>query len=223
MPSSTPDETLATYYAQRAAEYEKIYFRDDPQRQKEQSEIQSQIREVLLGLEIFEVACGTGYWTQFASETADRIVATDINDEVLEIAKQKNYSCPVLFENADAYSLPFEPNSFTGGLANFWFSHVPKNRIDEFLTGFHKLLKPGSPVFICDNVFVEGIGGELIRKEGDEDTYKLRTLKNGTRQEILKNYFSRKELFEIFQNYDHSFSEKNIVIGKCFWAVKYTA
>ena len=100
MDSGNPGESLAHYYARRADEYEEIYFRDDPQRQKEQAMIRSRIKETFRGLNVLEVACGTGYWTQFVSETANRITATDVNKEVLEIAKLKRYTCPVLFENA---------------------------------------------------------------------------------------------------------------------------
>jgi ubiquinone/menaquinone biosynthesis C-methylase UbiE len=215
-------ETLATYYARRANEYEEIYYRHDLQRQKEQVDIQANMKDVLLGADVLEVACGTGYWTQFVSETANRITATDFNQEVLEIAKHKRYSCPISLEKADAYNLPFESKTFTAGLANFWFSHIPKNRIEYFLNGFHKVLKAGSNVFIADNMNVAGVGGDLIRKQGDDNTYKLRTLKDGTQQEVLKNYFTKEELFQIFKKYDPMLSEDNITIGKCFWYLKYT-
>jgi len=213
--------TLEDYYARRANEYEEIYHRDDPQRQKEQLEIQLSIKEAIKGADVLEVACGTGYWTQFASETAHSIVATDFNQEVLDIAKRKKCSCPVSLIKADAYNLPFEPGTFTGGLANFWFSHVPKNRIGDFLNGFHKTLKAGSYVFMADNMNVAGIGGDLLSKEGDENTYKLRTLKDGTQQEILKNYFTKEELLQIFQKYDPALTGNNISVGQCFWYIKY--
>jgi len=126
MDTHKQDATLEDYYACRADEYEDIYYRDDPRRQKEQLEIQTALKEALKGANVLELACGTGYWTQFLSETAAKITATDFNREVLEIAKRKNFSCPVSLEIADAYHLSFIPKTFSGGLVNFWLSHVPK-------------------------------------------------------------------------------------------------
>ena len=222
MITEDPNETLKKYYACRAGEYEDIYHRENPQRQMELSEIQSRIKVAFRGANVLEVACGTGYWTQFVSETAESIAATDFNEEVLEIARRKQYSCPVSIEKADAYHLPFPPKTFSGGIANFWFSHIPKNLIGHFLEVFHRTLKPGSIVFIADNMNVGGIGGTLITKPGDENTYKLRTLKDGTQHEVLKNYFTAKELLKIFKKYDPGLSENDIYIGECYWFVQYT-
>lgn len=215
-------DTLKQYYAARAQEYEEIYFRDDAQRQKEQLDIQECIKTLFSGKNVLEVACGTGYWTQFAAETARSITATDCNSEVLDIARQKNYACPVIFNLADAYHLPFAAQTFTGGMAGFWLSHVPKDRINNFLASFHKTLQKGACVFIADNMLVPGVGGELVTKNGDENTYKLRTLKDGTQQEILKNYFTREDLFRIFSRYDSSINPQDVFTGECFWYLHYT-
>ena len=108
--------------------------------------------------------------------------------------------------------------SYDAGLANFWFSHIPKAKIFEFLSTFHKKLKPGSVIFIADNVYVEGVGGELTRKKGSEDTFKIRKLEGGSTHTILKNYYTKKELEEIFSQVGINL---NIHIGKCFWWINY--
>ena len=212
---------MEDYYRRRAEEYEEIYHRDDPVRQEEQKKIANAVKETLRGRRVLEIACGTGYWTQFLSETAQSIVATDVVQEVLEIAKRKQYKCPVSFRIEDAYNLSFEANSFDGGLANFWFSHIPKDRIDSFLKDFHRVLRNGSRVFIADNVYIPGIGGELVIKEGDKNTYKLRKLKDGSKNLILKNYFSVEELVEIFSRHVKGFSRENVVYSNCFWYITY--
>jgi ubiquinone/menaquinone biosynthesis C-methylase UbiE len=209
------------YYRKRAAEYEDIYHRDDPARQEEQGRIATALQGTLKGRQVLEIACGTGYWTQSLSESAKAVTATDIVPDVLEIAKGKKYGCPVSFRLEDAYNLSFPDASFDGGLANFWLSHVPKEKMDSFLEGFHRVLRKGSAVFMADNVCVPGLGGELVRKPGDENTYKRRRLKDGSESLVLKNYFSEEELVEVFSRHVAGFGRENVSVGGCFWYVRY--
>jgi hypothetical protein len=83
------------------------------------------------------------------------------------------------------------------------------------------VLGEGSRVFIADNVYIQGIGGEIKKREGDPNTYKIRTLKDGGVFTIVKNYFSVKDLVEIFGRHVEEFSENNVRHGKCFWYVDY--
>ncbi|MFX1254819.1 MAG: class I SAM-dependent methyltransferase [Promethearchaeota archaeon] len=213
---------MEEYYKRRANEYEEIYYRADKSRREEIQKITITFQNLLKGRKILEIACGTGYWTQFLSETAQSIVATDLVPEVLEIAKRKQYKCPVSFLIEDAYDLSFEANSFDGGLANFWFSHIPKRDIDSFLEGFHRVLQCDSRVFIADNVFMPDIGGTLVTKKGDKDnTYKLRQLKDKSEYLVLKNYYTVDELLAIFQKHVPEFTQENIFYGTCFWYVMY--
>lgn len=211
---------LQDYYGARALEYEKVYHREDVDYQQELSLLITNLKALLKDRTVLEIACGTGYWTKVAAEVAKHIVGIDIRSEVIEIANEKNLSSDkVEFIIGDAYRLEMLEKSFDFGLANFWFSHIPKNKIDNFLEGFHKKLKQGSRVFMADNVFVKGRGGELIIKENSEDTYKLRELSDGSKHEILKNYYSYNELYDIFEPITE---DLNIFVGKSFWYVNYT-
>jgi ubiquinone/menaquinone biosynthesis C-methylase UbiE len=208
---------LSEYYSKRAREYERIYNRDDPVRQAEQNKIAMEIKGIFPKRKILEVACGTGYWTVVLSDVARRITAIDVSDDVLEIARAKRYRCPVDFQKLDAYKLPYERNAFDGGLANFWFSHIPKEKIDSFLDGFHLVLMDDAPVFMTDNVYNEGVGGELLKRPGDLNTYKIRILENDEKYEVLKNYYSKAQLQDIFGKYN----KVDVFYGTCFWFVKY--
>ena len=212
---------LVVYYRERAEEYDEIYEWRDPHRQREQLLIGEAIKEDLNGRRVLEVACGTGYWTRILSQAAQSIMATDLGEEVMELAKRKEYSCPVTFRREDAYSLSFSDDSFDGGFAFSWFSHIPRKDIDSFLEGFHRVLEGGSRVFIADNVYIPGVGGDLIKQAGNEDTYKKRNLKDGREFTILKNYYSADDLERIFEKHVSGFDQDNIFHGKCFWYVSY--
>lgn len=212
---------MEEYYRRRAKEYEQVYYRSDPLWQKELKQIRDTIKEKLKGRRVLEIACGPGYWAETLSEVAQTIVATDAVEEMLGVAKTKKYSCPTSFVQTDAYHLSFKNNSFDAGIANFWFSHIPKSKIHYFLEGLHSVLQDKSRVFMADNAYVPGIGGQFIIKEKDENTYKLRIAEDGSRDLVLKNYYQANELTKIFSQYAKSFNDENIVCNSFFWFVVY--
>ena len=213
---------LVDYYKQRAKEYEDVYYWTDPHRQEEQRLMGETIKSSLRGRDVVDFACGTGWWDRILSETAKSIAGLDINEDVLEIARSKEYGCPAKFQRGDAYDPPFTQPVFDGAIATFWLSHIPKARLHEWINTLHSVLKPGSRVFIAENTNIPGIGGPLVRKEGDENTYKLRTLKDGSQHTVMKNYYSACELVEIFGAHSHSFGPSNVYHGHCFYWVDYT-
>ncbi len=211
--------TLEGYYRKRVQEYEHIYHRPDPVRQAEQQELASAVKRAMAGRKVLEIACGTGYWTQSAADTAAKIIATDLSEETLDIARAKDLPQEIVtFKTADAFALTADDGPFDAGLSMFWISHVPRARLQEFLRGFHAVLAQGATVLIADNRLVEGIGGNFVQKIDDENTYKIRTLDNGTQHEILKNYFEETELRQIFV----AVQNLRIEMRQCFWWVEYT-
>ncbi|MFD3449981.1 class I SAM-dependent methyltransferase [Microbacteriaceae bacterium 4G12] len=210
---------MKVYYNERAHEYEKVYFREDPIRQKEQEEIRNKMELLFKSKKVLEVACGTGYWTQFIAKTAKHITAIDYSKEVLTVAQQKGIpALKATFYEGDVYQLNKIPGSFEGCIANFWYSHVPRSKTQEFLRKLHKKLGPGAIVFMADNVYMDSIGGTLLNKENDPNTYKVRTLEDGTKYEIIKNYYTKEELRDIFAPFSN---ELEIHMGKCFWWISY--
>ena len=189
---------LVDYYAKRANEYERIYQK--PERQKDLATLRRLFQQAFAGHRVLEIACGTGYWTQVVAETAKSITATDINEEVLQIARAKNYAGNVSFQRVDAFNLSFSNNSFTAGLAAAWWSHLRKAQIGDFLFQFHRLFSPGSIIVFMDNRFVPGSNTPISRTDAEGNTYQLRTLENGDEHEVLKNFPSEKEVRDIIAN-----------------------
>jgi ubiquinone/menaquinone biosynthesis C-methylase UbiE len=213
-------DALKRYYAGHADEYEKIYYRDHTMRQLELAELAVTVRGLFRGRRILEVACGTGYWTQIAADVAAGIVATDAANEMLVLARQKNLPPEkVELKIADAYSLGDIAGEFDAGMACFWFSHVPKSRREEFLQEFHAKLDRGAVVFMVDNMYARGYGGELIRHADAEDTFKRRTISDGSSHEILKNYFSAAELEALFSPLVSNFF---VHTARFYWWLTYT-
>ena len=209
------NKNIKTYYKKRAKVYDQsMYFRDEPNRNKEIVEITKIVKKIFKDKNIIEVACGTGYWTQITSEVAKKIKATDAVREMINIAETKKYSCPVDFEISDASKLSYKNKAFDAGLANFWFSHMLKADIPKFLKEFHRVLKSGSIVFLCDNVFHKD-PFETPFVEEEENGFRIRKL-DGKRYKVIKNYYLKDELVKIFSSYAKN-SKVNIVTGKWAW------
>lgn len=180
------------YYYQRAKEYEKIYQR--PERQKDITKIKEFLKTSFSKKEVFEIACGTGYWTQYISETANSIFSTDINESVLDIARSKTYSCPVKFQESDVFDLSHICQTFNSGYAGFIWSHILKQQLPEFILQFlSKIEKDGFVVF-TDNTYVDGNSTPLINTDKQGNTYQNRILENGESYTIIKNYPADSEI-----------------------------
>ena len=215
-------EDMVKYYRDRAREYEQIYEWRDPRRQEEQDLLGEELRQAFRGRNVLDIGCGTGYWAERVSETAERVTGIDINETVLEIARSKTYGCPTEFRQMDAYSMEFPPYTFTGALASFWLSHVRREDMDGWIEHMHSVLAPGAQVFIADNTYIEGVGGRLVTKDGDPNTYKLRTLNDGSQHLIVKNYFTAEELVELFSRHIDGVTAGDVFHGRCFWWISYT-
>jgi demethylmenaquinone methyltransferase/2-methoxy-6-polyprenyl-1,4-benzoquinol methylase len=193
MPSTTPH--LEAYYAKRAREYEQVY--DKPERQRELAWLRERIPQLYRGRTVLEVACGTGYWTQHIAPSARHVYASDINEAVLEIAREKGLpKGKATFFRGDAITLEGVPSGCNAAFAGFWWSHVKKSGLRQFVANLAARLEPGSLVAILDNSFAAGSSTPISRTDAEGNTYQMRTLASGEQQEVLKNFPGAAELTE---------------------------
>jgi cyclopropane fatty-acyl-phospholipid synthase-like methyltransferase len=190
----SPDD-IETYYARRADEYDRIYLL--PERQPDLQ----RLREVLLafgdGRRLLEIACGTGYWTEVAAPVAAGIVATDAVEEVLAVARGRVvHQQRATFVCADAFGLDSVAGEFDAAFAGFWWSHVGRERLAEFLVKLQRRLGAGNLLFF-DNRFVVGSSTPISRTDDAGNSYQHRVLADGSEYEIIKNYPSAAEIRSI--------------------------
>ncbi|HEX3139996.1 MAG TPA: class I SAM-dependent methyltransferase [Rhizobacter sp.] len=179
-------DSMQRYYARRAAEYERIYTK--PERQADIAAVKAWLPMQFEACEVLEVACGTGYWTPHAAARCASWLGTDVNDEVLALARGKlQPHGRVAFQQADAYALAL-PRRFNAAFAGFWWSHVPLQRTGEWLDGLHACLQPGARVLLIDNLYVEGSSQPITRRDAQGNGYQMRRLDDGSQHEVLKNF-----------------------------------
>lgn len=190
-----PEKTMQSYYASRAPEYDRIY--QLPERQSDLRILEDWIPTILSNHRVLEIACGTGYWTQFFAPKAQHVVAVDTSIETMEIAKQRVKTNNIDFQVADAYALPETLGQFEAAFAGFWLSHVPKSRLQAFLTNVHKRLQVGSTVLFIDNEYVEGSNHPITERDDEGNTYQTRKLLDETFHRVLKNFPSECDLIKM--------------------------
>lgn len=191
---ATP-ESMQRYYAQRAAEYERVY--DKPERQRDIAALKAWLPRQFEGQRVLELACGTGYWTPHAAQHAAAWLATDINDEVLAIARDKSLPHDrIRFSRDDAYD-PVSPGHFDAAFAAFWWSHVPLQRAGDWIDRLHARLGAGSHVVLLDNRYVAGSNQPITRTDEHANTYQRRQLADGSRHEVLKNFPTAQSLRDL--------------------------
>lgn len=207
---------MQTYYAQRAAEYERIYAK--PERQADLCALRSWLPAHFAGRRVLEVACGTGWWTQFAARDAQRWLATDINEQTLAIARSKPLPANVQLSTADAYTLDGVEGPFDGAFAGFWWSHVPLARLPSWLDTLHAKLQPGARIVFIDNLYVEGSSTPIARRDAGGNSFQQRTLDDGSTHEVLKNFPTREEAVAVLGARAHNTQWQQ---WTHYWALRY--
>jgi SAM-dependent methyltransferase len=195
-PADAGADSLREYYARRAEVYERIYAK--PERQDDLRAIEAWLPAAFAGRAVLEIACGTGWWTPHGARHARSWLATDINPEPLAIARTKTLPACVRFATVDAYRLDgLDAPVFSGAFAGFWWSHVARARLPDWLARLHARLGPGARVVFLDNRFVPGSSTPLARHDADGNSYQRRTLDDGSVHEVLKNFPARDEAFAL--------------------------
>ena len=190
---SHDQQQMESYYRARAAEYDRIYLK--PERQHDLAAIRSWLPGKFVGARVLEIACGTGYWTQFIAPVATAITAIDTAPETLDIARSRVPDSHATFVVGDAYAPPQEP-PFDAAFAGFWFSHVPKARRQAFLRGLAGCLRPQATVVFIDNLYVAGSSSPITEHGADGNTFQTRRLADGSSHQVIKNFPTENELIE---------------------------
>ena len=197
------EAALKQYYAARAREYERIYAK--PERQADLKQLKALLPPLFAGRRVLEIACGTGYWTQFLSNEALSVVGVDANPETLAVAAEKSWPTGLVnFKVADAYLLPEALGLFDAVFAGFWWSHVAARDRPRFLGALDARLVAGGKVVFLDNLYVEGSSTPISHRDEDGNTFQNRRLHDGSEHVVLKNFPSAAGLNADVSAYGHN-------------------
>ncbi len=206
-------EQSAQFYAKIASNHDRVY--DKAERQDDLAAMRGHVAEVLRGHTVLELACGTGYWTRIIAETADKVVATDINPEMIAMAQLRKLDpAKVALRVADARDLPADIGDFTAVFIGFWWSHVKREEYERFLARLKAKVGKDVLLVLLDDDYVEGSSETVARTDLEGNTYQIRSTPEGERYEIPKTYPSDSALRKKLAS---SVREIKIVRNEFYW------
>jgi ABC-2 type transport system ATP-binding protein len=97
---------------------------------------------------VVEFGCGRGYYTGVIAKNAKKVVATDISDEMLEMARRQLEGFPnIAVQKADCYSTTFPAEAFDSAIM-INLIHVIENPLNS-LKESHRILKAGGTLLLA--------------------------------------------------------------------------
>ena len=183
------NQQVAKYYALLGEAIEDKYL--EPDMDDDIDDMSIHLGNVLAGHTVLELGCGTGFWTEVAAESAQSVLAVDINASLLDIARERPMAeGKVAFRVADALDLPEDIGTFSAVLVSFLWSHLNKKEQEQLLATLKQRLGKDVLLVLLDDSFVEGFSETIARTDADGTTYQILATPEGERVELPKSYQS---------------------------------
>ena len=199
-PVPDPDADLLAYYEARAPEYDDWYLRrgryergpvHDAAWNAELDMAGRWLDERPLAGEIVELAAGTGWWSPLLASKGV-LSLYDGAAAPLERARERlvAHGLRAHLHVRDAWAEPDRPVDavFTG----FWLSHVPRDRLDDFLGVVRRWLRPGGTFAFIDSLADPQSSAADHPPPADDRS--IRRLDDGREFTIVKVYYTPAEL-----------------------------
>jgi 2-polyprenyl-3-methyl-5-hydroxy-6-metoxy-1,4-benzoquinol methylase len=196
-------DTQLAYYRARAPEYDEWfhrhgrYDRGADQTASWHAELED-VRSWLValdldGLEVLELAPGTGLWTKELLDAGASVTAVDAAPEMLEALRRRCEGPRLTTVLADLFSWA-PARRFDAVVACFFMSHVPDERFSSFLELVAGALRTGGPCFLLDGVREEASTARDHVLGGEPSQTMRRRLDDGRTYEIVKVFRGDEEL-----------------------------
>jgi SAM-dependent methyltransferase len=189
------DRSMVEYYEARAPEYDDWYLRRG---RYERGAIHDAAWNAELDAagrwldalpwhgEIVELAAGTGWWSPLLASRGD-LSLYDMSAAALDRARERlvAHGLRAHLHIRDAWA---EPDREVDGLfTGFWLSHVPRERLPDFLALAHRWLKPGGRLAFIDSLADPASGA--VDHPAPVDDRSVRRLDDGREFTIVKVYY----------------------------------
>jgi demethylmenaquinone methyltransferase/2-methoxy-6-polyprenyl-1,4-benzoquinol methylase len=215
--SDVPQQIISemqTYYRDRAGEYDEWWFRkgrydrgpeSNAEWFAEMAEVQGAFDAAGFSGEVLELAPGTGNWTERLARSAAHVTALDASPEMIALNTARltaqGLADKVAFHQTDLFA--WQPQlAYDGFFFGFWLSHVPAERLDDFLEQVAAALRPGGMLGIIDSRREQSSTApdQPLAPAGED--IMTRRLNDGRAYQIVKRYFAPEELAALLARHD---------------------
>ena len=174
---------MKAYYDRRAPEYDDWWFgtglhadRDRPGWEEEVDALIGALA-ALPPARTLDVACGTGFLTR---HLPGEVVGLDQSESMLEIAQARVPGA--VFVRGDGVELPFPDRAFERVFTGHFYGHLEEDERRRFLAEARRV---AGELVIADSA---------LREEVEPVEMQERVLKDGSRWEVYKRYFTAEGL-----------------------------
>jgi len=198
------DRAMIDYYEARAPEYDDWYLRrgryargaiHDAAWNAELDAAGRWLDALPWSGEIVELAAGTGWWSPLLASRGE-LSLYDASPAALDRARERlvAHDLRAHLHVRDAWA---EPDRAVDGLfMGFWLSHVPRERLADFLGLARRWLKPGGRLAFIDSLADPASGAADHPEPGNDIA--IRRLADGREFEIVKVYYEPADLAAAF-------------------------
>ncbi|MGI8929127.1 MAG: class I SAM-dependent methyltransferase [Candidatus Limnocylindrales bacterium] len=191
---------MRDYYAARAPEYDDWYLRRGRYSHGVLADVAwngdldaaTQWLDMLpISGEIVELAAGTGWWSPLLASKG-QLSIYDVVEEALDKARDRllAHGLAAHIHVRDAWALP--DRQVDALFCGFWISHIPRQRLGEFLAIGRAWLKPGGLFAFVDSRRDQDSGA--TDNPAPADDVSTRRLADGREFTIPKVYYEPEEL-----------------------------
>jgi SAM-dependent methyltransferase len=223
-PPRSVDEEMLAYYAARAPEYDDWYLRrgryshgpiSDMAWQMDLDQATTWLDRQPLAGEIVELAAGTGFWSPLLAQKGE-LSLYDAVEAPLDRARERlmAHGLRAHLHVRDAWEEPDRQVDalFTG----FWLSHVPRDRLPDFLGVCRRWLKVGGRFALIDSR-PDPDSGVVDRLPPPGPELSRRRLADGREYTIPKVFYAPDELVRALR--DAGFADAEVTTTNRFFVL----
>lgn len=183
-PAFAGDPATATYYDQRAAEYDEWYLGEGRFAQRERPGWPAELEHVvglvaaLAPARTLDVACGSAFLTRHLR--GNLVVGLDQSRAMVALAQTRLPDGLAMV--GDALKLPFPDGAFDRVLTGHFYGHLPASERTTFLAEARRV---ASELIVVDSA---------LRPAVEPEQWQERVLNDGSRHQVYKRYLTGQQL-----------------------------